>query len=114
MRTREDVIRACMGFADAFEDYPFDDPGWTAMRHISNRKTFAFICERLGNIWINLKCEPLKGDFLKDAYPSVLPAYHMNKTHWISVVLDGSMTEDEVMAIIEDSYLLTLDRKKRK
>ena len=40
MDTRADVIRLCMGLPDSYEDYPFDDPNWTAMRHKTNHKTY--------------------------------------------------------------------------
>lgn len=110
MTTRADAIAACLRLSDAYEDYPFDDPGWTVMRHKTNHKSFAFIHERNGQIWINLKAEPLRADFLRDAYPSVAPAYHMNKRHWISVILDGSMADEEILPLIEDSYALTFDR----
>ena len=93
MKTRKDVIEACLHLPDAFEDYPFDDPGTTAMRHKTNRKIFALILERNGKIWINLKAEPLKADFWRDAFSAVVPAYHMNKRHWISIILDGSMSD---------------------
>ena len=112
MRSREEVIAACLEFPDAFEDYPFDDLNWTAMRHKTNRKTFAFICEREGLIWINLKAEPLKADFWRDAFSAVVPAYHMNKRHWISVILDGSMSDADIIMLIRDSYELTQTFKK--
>ena len=113
MITRADVIAACLAFPDAYEDYPFDDPGWTAMRHRTNHKSFAFICEREEKIWINLKAEPLMADFWKSAFPAVVPAYHMNKTHWVSVILDGSMTDEEIMQLIADSYALTQNKKRK-
>ena len=111
MRTRADVIAACLRFPDAFEDYPFDDPGWTAMRHRTNQKIFALIFERDGKIWINVKAEPLRADFWRDAYPAVVPGFHMNKRHWISIILDGSMADAEIFSLIEDSYDLTQKRK---
>lgn len=107
MLSRQDVIAACLRLPGAFEDYPFDDPNWTVMRHGSNYKSFAFIFERDGKIWINLKVQPLNGDFWKSVYPAVRPAYHMNKRHWISVVLDGSMSDAEILPLIEDSFQLT-------
>ena len=107
MLTRREVIEACLRLPDSFEDYPFDDPGWTAVRHKSNKKTFAFICERFGKIWINVKAEPLKADFWRDAFSAVVPAYHMNKRHWISIILDGSMSDTDICMLIEDSHALT-------
>lgn len=113
MLTRESAISACMRFPDAYEDYPFDDPNWTVMRHAGNKKTFAYIFERNGKIWINLKAEPMKVDFWQDAFASVAPAYHMNKRHWISVILDGGMADEDIQMLIEDSHALTQSRAKK-
>ena len=107
MITRAEAIAACMQLPDAYEDYPFRDANWTAMRHKTNQKTFAFIFEREGHIWISLKAEPQWADFWKNAFPAVVPAYHLNKTHWISVILDGSMDDPQILPLIEDSYRLT-------
>ena len=100
----------CLGYADAYEDYPFHDSNWTVMRHKTNRKSFAYIFEHAGCIWINVKCDPMDGDFLKSAYPAIVPAYHMNKTHWIGVRLDGTMSDDEITPIIAQSFYLTQTR----
>lgn len=112
MISRSDAIAACMLLPGAYEDYPFDDPGWTCMRHAGNKKTFAFIFERNGRIWINVKAEPLKADFWRDAFDAVVPAYHMNKRHWISIILDGSMAKEDIRMLIEDSWKLTVEKKK--
>lgn len=114
MKTREEAVRACCQFPGAWEDYPFDDPNWTVMRHRENRKSFAMIYERQGHIWINVKAEPDWGDFWKTVYPAVVPAYHMNKQHWVSVILDGSMTDEEILRLIQDSFELTLATSGRK
>jgi predicted DNA-binding protein (MmcQ/YjbR family) len=53
---------------------------------------------------INLKCDPLEAIELRDRYESVLPGYHMNKKHWNTVVLDGSIPRKEVLAMIDHSY----------
>lgn len=113
MLRREEAIAACLEFPDSFEDYPFDDPNWTTIRRRTNRKIFALIFERNGKIWLNLKAEPLKADFWRDAYTAVVTGYHMNKRHWISVILDGSMQDEEIRALIEDSYALTADKKRQ-
>ena len=111
MLTRKEAIAACMTLPDAYEDYPFGDDTWTVMRHQTNRKMFAAIYERQGRIWINVKAEPNWGDFWKTVYPAVVPAYHMNKLHWISIILDGSMTDQDIFHLIDDSYRLTLPKK---
>ena len=108
--TRDEAIAACEKLSGVYEDYPFNDFNWTIMRHESNRKMFAAIYQREGSIWMNLKAEPLRGDFLKSVFPAVVPAYHMNKTHWISVILDGSVPDADILRMIEESHRLT-DKK---
>ena len=63
-----------------------------------------------GRLWVNVKAEPAWGDFWKQTYPAVVPAYHMNKRHWIGIVLDGSMTADQIFDLIAESYRLTAPR----
>lgn len=104
---RKKIIGLCMSFPDAYEDYPFNDSNWTVMRHGHNKKIFACIYERMGNIWINVKCEPAKGEFLRKMHRNVVPAYHMNKTHWNSIIMDGTASYEAVCAMIDDSYKLT-------
>lgn len=107
METRKDVIDFCKTFENVYEDYPFRDDNWTLMRHRNNKKTFATVFERNGKIWINVKCEPNFTYFWRNAFEGVIPAYHMNKEHWNSIILDGTVPDDAVMNMIADSYKLT-------
>ena len=112
--TRKELIDYCLTFPDAYEDYPFHDDVWAVMRHRSNQKAFAFLYEHDGKLCANLKIEPMEGDFLRQAVPYVIPAYHMNKMHWITLVLDNCPGEKEAHSLISESYRLTLKNKKRK
>ena len=112
--TRQEAVAACLELPFAYEDYPFDDLNWTVMRHRENRKIFAAIFQREDRIWINVKAEPLAGDFWRRTYPAVVPAYHMNKTHWISIILDGTMSDWEIMRLIQDSFTLTAPKRRRR
>ncbi len=112
MTTREDAVRVCLELPFTYEDYPFDDTNWTVIRHLKNKKIFAMIFQREGRIWINVKAEPVSGDFWRQIYPAVVPAYHMNKQHWISIILDGSMDDEDILRLIQDSYDLTAPRRK--
>jgi len=114
MMTRQEAVAACLEFPFAYEDYPFDDHNWTVMRHQGNKKIFAAIFQREGRIWINVKAEPLAGDFWRRTYPAVVPAYHMNKTHWISIILDGTMSDRVILRLIQDSFTLTAPKPRRK
>lgn len=105
--SRSDAVSFCLSLENVYEDYPFDDDNWTIMRHRDNKKIFACIFERNDRMWINVKCRPEWGDFLRKVYDSVIPAYHMNKKHWCSIILDGSVPPDEIKSMICESYKLT-------
>jgi predicted DNA-binding protein (MmcQ/YjbR family) len=57
---------------------------------------------------VSLKCDPLLAEQLRDAHPSVLPGYHLNKRHWNTVILDGSLLDRMIEDMIEDSYDLVV------
>ena len=58
---------------------------------------------------INLKCDPEMGAELRERYPAVQRGYHMNKKHWITVAMDGSVPEKLLKAWIEASYDLVVN-----
>jgi predicted DNA-binding protein (MmcQ/YjbR family) len=100
------------------EDYPFDsiaDPGkWTVMRHRANKKSFALIYERNGKLCVNLKCDPLEANLLRQAFADVMPGYHMNKTHWNTVTLGGDVPDEMLHDMIGNSYDLIKPKTRRK
>jgi len=106
--TRRELIDFCLTFPSVYEDYPFADipeaGEWTLMRHRASKKGFAHIYERNGKLCVNLKCDPFEADFLRQAYVDVTPGYHMNKTHWNTIMLGGDVPEDELKRMIERSY----------
>lgn len=109
--TREEIVQYCLGLPDTYLDYPFDSE-WQAIRSKKNQKTFAFIFKHQNGLWMNVKCDPLKGQFLREHYEEIKLAYHMNKKHWISVVLDGKLSDEEVKARIQESYQLIQPRRR--
>lgn len=89
----------------ATEEMPFGPDNW--VYKVMNRM-FALVPLDAAPPTINLKCEPGQALFLRDLYPAVRPGYHMNKTHWNTVTLDGSIPEGEVRGMIDDSYDLVV------
>ena len=114
MKTRKDVIDYCLTLKNVYEDYPFHDFNWTVMRHKDNKKMFAAIYEHMGCIWINVKCDPSLTYMWRDAFRSVVPAYHMNKYHWNSIILDGTVPDADIKNIIDDSFDLTKPKERAK
>lgn len=113
MNSRKEVIDYCLSFPGVYEDYPFHDANWTAMR-CSNKRTFAFIYERNGNLYVNLKCDPVQADFWRNVYTAVSAGYHMNKTHWNTLLLDGSVPDPEIGEMIRHSYELVRPKTGKK
>ena len=63
---------------------------------------------------INIKCDPEKAVELRERYDAITPGWHMNKTHWNTVMLDGSLTSTLLHEIIDDSYTLVLNSLSKK
>jgi predicted DNA-binding protein (MmcQ/YjbR family) len=57
---------------------------------------------------LNLKCDPERAIALRDEYESIIPGYHMNKRHWNTLVLDGSLPSSLVRELIDHSYELVV------
>jgi predicted DNA-binding protein (MmcQ/YjbR family) len=71
-------------------------------------KIFALLSEDAKPLQISLKCEPAHAMFLRDTFPAVRPGYHLNKEHWNTVTLDGSISEEGIRAMIDESYQLVV------
>ncbi len=108
MKTKEDVIKYGLSFPKTYQDSPFHDDNWILIRIRETKKAFAFIYEREGNVWVNVKVSPEWRDFWRDAYDGVIPAYHQNKEHWNTIILDGSVPEKDVKRMIAESYDLVV------
>jgi predicted DNA-binding protein (MmcQ/YjbR family) len=89
----------------AVEDFPFDME--TLVIKVGG-KMFALVSINEDPLNMNLKCDPVKAEFLRARYPAVRPGYHMNKRHWNTVVLDGSIPDAEIRSLIDDSYTLVV------
>jgi predicted DNA-binding protein (MmcQ/YjbR family) len=69
-------------------------------------KIFALLAEDAKPLTISLKCEPAHAQFLRDSFPAVRPGYHLNKEHWNTVTIDGSISDEGLVAMIDESYRL--------
>ena len=87
------------------EEMPFGPDTWV---YKVVGKMFALVPLDADPLAISLKCEPGQALLLRDVYPAVQPGYHMNKTHWNTVTLDGTIPEPEIWGMIDDSYDLVV------
>ncbi|MGA9292429.1 MAG: MmcQ/YjbR family DNA-binding protein [Ignavibacteriaceae bacterium] len=96
-----EIIRNhCLKKKGVTEEFPFgeDNPVYKVIG-----KVFLLASLSYPNS-INLKCDPEKAIDLRERYLCVTPGYHMNKTHWNTIVLDGSVPNKEILKWIDDSY----------
>ena len=63
---------------------------------------------------LNLKCDPDEALILRDIFPSITPGYHMNKKHWNTVILDGSVPQGEIERMIDNSFKLVVSKMTKK
>lgn len=94
----------------AYLDYPFDDV--TPVYKVG-KKMFA-LTGNIGGLSINLKCDPDDALYLRDAHEAIVPGYHMNKKHWNTVIVDGSLEEAFIKDMIDRSYDLVLKSMTKK
>lgn len=109
--TREQVRAACEAKPGAVETYPFGPD--TAVYKVGG-KMFALVPWSAEPATISLKCDPEWSEVLRKAYGAVRPGYHLNKKHWNTIVLDGSIAGDELEELIAHSYALVVESLPRR
>lgn len=89
----------------ATEETPF---GPEALVYKVMGKMFALVAWQADPLTLTLKCEPGQALLWRDVYPAVRPGYHMNKAHWNTLTLDGTIPTAELLGMIDDSYDLVV------
>jgi predicted DNA-binding protein (MmcQ/YjbR family) len=97
----------CLSFPGAEETFPFGPN--TSVFKVAG-KMFALSQLGADSLRVSLKCEPNLAVALREAYEAVIPGYHLNKRHWNTVIIDGSLPDDTVRDMIEDSYDLVVSK----
>ncbi len=109
MTTREEAIAYALTFPDSYPDTPFRDPDWKLVRVKGSKKAFLWTYEKDGYIHLSVKADPEWRDFWRSAFESVVPAWHLNKKHWNTIILDGTVPEQDIRRMIAESYDLVSD-----
>ncbi len=120
---RKDIEKYINENYNCIQEHPWDDdPDSTTFKHCGNKKWFALIMkisyrkldgkkDEMVDV-MNLKNMPeIIGGLRKTK--GIFPAYHMNKEHWISIVLDGTIEKDKIYELIDMSYILTKNKRKK-
>ena len=102
---RDGVFALCLALPGAEETYPFGDE--VAVMKVGG-KMFALVMLSGEPGSVNLKCDPDWAVELRQRHEAVRPGYHMNKRHWNTVELDGTIDDEDVREMIEHSYGLVV------
>jgi len=105
----EDIRDYALSLKGVSESFPFGEN--TLVFKVDN-KIFLLASLTSEVLQFNVKCNPEYAVELREQYPSVLPGYHMNKKHWNTIIVDGSLTAGQLREFIKDSWFLVSKKKK--
>ena len=114
MKTREEALAYALSFPKTYQEAPFHDNNWQLVRVEGSKKALLWTYEREGYINLNVKADPQWRDFWRSTYASVIPGWHQNKDHWNTIILDGTVPEQEIQRMIAESYDLVTDSPTRR
>ena len=103
--TARALRQLCLSFPGAYEDFPFG-PEHSVFK--VGGKMFALSTLERRPLEVSAKCEPDLALQLRDTYSAIRPGYHLNKRHWNTITLDGSLSDELVRELITDSYDLVV------
>jgi predicted DNA-binding protein (MmcQ/YjbR family) len=104
--TARALRKLCLSFPGAVEEFPFGPE--TSVFKVGG-KMFALSGLERRPLQVSLKCEPDLADQLRIAHEAIKPGYHLNKRHWNTLTLDGSLPDRMVRDLVEDSYDLVVE-----
>lgn len=107
--TDKEVLEYSLSFPDTYQDKPFGPDSWLLVRVKNTKKMFISIYERNGYTNLNVKVNPDWKDFWRNAFDSVVPGWHQNKNHWNTIIMDGSIPDEDIRKMIAESYDLVTD-----
>lgn len=102
---KQELAQYCLSLRGAVEDYPFG-PEPLVIKVCG--KMFALLADKDGVPAISLKCEPNMAELLRMQHECVQPGYHLNKKHWNTIAIDGTMPVEELRTLIDHSYELVV------
>ena len=104
-----DTVAYCLAKTGAQETTPF---GPDTLVYKVGGKVFAIASPGDFPCRLNLKCDPERALVLRDEYEAIVPGYHMNKRHWNTLILDGSIPSEVMKELIDHSYILVTKKGK--
>lgn len=109
----QQAVDYCLSKRNSIKTYPFDETTMVFKIEIGN-KMFGLLYNRQGDIGINLKIDPDLAEVLRHQYNGVLPAWHMNKRHWSTILFNEDVPDEEIYNLIDLSYDLVFESLTKK
>jgi predicted DNA-binding protein (MmcQ/YjbR family) len=103
----EQLCTLCLSFRGSRETFPFG-PETSVFKVFE--KVFALSALDAEPLAVSLKCEPLLAEQLRIQHPAITGGYHLNKRHWNTITIDGSLADRMIAEMVEDSYDLIVSR----
>lgn len=112
MLTHKELEEYLLSFPNTWLDYPFGEG--TSVYKFGHKETgegklFALIADNSKPLQVSLKTDPKLSELLREKYESVLPGYHLNKKHWITILCTGQLSDDEIKDLARLSYNLVAE-----
>ena len=111
--TPDALVDLCLSLPQAVETFPFGEET-SVFKTSGNGKIFALAALASEPLTVSLKCDPEESRALREEFPLwITPGYHLNKKHWITIVLDGQVPAELVEQLLRDSHALVRPRVPR-
>ncbi|QQS21733.1 MmcQ/YjbR family DNA-binding protein [Candidatus Saccharibacteria bacterium] len=112
--THKELEIYLLSLPGAWLDFPFGEG--TSVYKVGHKdvpgqeeKMFALIADGSSPLRVSLKCDPLLAQTLRERYETVLPGYHLNKKHWITIICSGQLSSDEIKDLARLSHRLVTE-----
>lgn len=107
----EELRNYALSLKNVEEGFPF---GEDTLVFKTNKKIFLLVSLSSVPLQFNVKCDPDRAIELREEYPCILPGYHMNKKHWNTIIVDGTLSKTQLQSFIRDSYELIAPKLRKK
>lgn len=104
----EELRNYILSLKEVDESFPF---GEDTLVFKTNHKIFLLVSLSSDPLQFNVKCDPDYAIELREQYECILPGYHMNKKHWNTIIIDGTLSKAKLKDLIKDSYKLVAGKK---
>ena len=104
----EELRLYALSLPEVTEEFPFGD---SVIVFKINNKAFLLVPLTTEKLQFNVKCDPDVAIELREQYSCIMPGYHMNKKHWNTIIVDGTLTNKQLIQFIIDSYNLVKKKK---